>query len=62
MVKKGMGNQEVEKILKDTNSGKKNEILFNEFGINYNSIEEVYRRGTFFMYVEEKIEIIEEKA
>jgi tRNA(His) 5'-end guanylyltransferase len=38
MVKRGMGNQEVEKILKDTNSGKKNEILFADFGINYNKL------------------------
>lgn len=52
MVKTGMGNQEVEKILKDTNSGKKNEILFSKFGINYNSIEEIYRRGTFIYHVD----------
>jgi tRNA(His) guanylyltransferase len=50
MVKSGKGNTEVEKILKDTNSGQKNEILFNEFGINYNKLEDVYRRGTFFAY------------
>jgi len=55
MVKKGIANTEVEKILKDTNSGKKNEILFSEFGINYNNIEEIYRRGTFLLYVDEKI-------
>jgi len=56
MVKRGMANTEVEKILKDTNSGKKNEILFSEFGINYNKIEEIYRRGTFLLYADEKIE------
>jgi tRNA(His) guanylyltransferase len=55
MVKKGMANTEGERILKDTNSGKKNEILFSEFGINYNNIEEIYRRGTFLLYVDEKI-------
>lgn len=50
MVKKGMKNTEVENILKDTNSGQKNEILFSDFGINYNQIEEVYRKGTLFCY------------
>ncbi len=39
MVKTGKSNSEVEKILKDTNSGQKNEILFKEFGINYNNLD-----------------------
>ena len=56
MVKTGKSNQEVEKILKDTNSGQKNEILFSEFGVNYNTIEEIYRRGTLLYYVTENVE------
>lgn len=56
MVKTGKSNQEVEQILKDTNSGQKNEILFSEFGINYNNIEEIYRRGTLIYYTTEEIE------
>lgn len=50
MVKGGRSNTEVESILKDTNSGDKNEILFRDFGINYNNIEEVYRKGTIIAY------------
>lgn len=50
LMKTGMKNTEVENKLKDTNSGDKNELLFSQFGINYNTIEEVYRRGTIFCY------------
>lgn len=54
LVKKGIKNTDVENRLKTTNSGEKNEILFSEFNINYNDIEEVYRRGTIICnrYVE----------
>lgn len=50
MVKSGKSNTEVENILKDTNSGDKNEILFRDFGTNYNNIEPVYRKGTIIAY------------
>ena len=50
LMKKGIKNTDVENRLKDTNSGEKNEILFSEFGINYNNIEPVYRRGTVICY------------
>ncbi|KAI8913540.1 tRNAHis guanylyltransferase-domain-containing protein [Gorgonomyces haynaldii] len=38
--------QEAEKILKDTDSALKNELLFTKFGINYSKIEAVYRKGS----------------
>lgn len=60
MVKKGKSHQEVEKILKDTNSGQKNEILFSDFGINYNTIDEIYRRGTLLFYVNVEVEGMQE--
>lgn len=52
MVKSGKSNTQVENILKDTNSGQKNEILFKDFGINYNLLDDIYRRGTFLCYRE----------
>lgn len=39
--------QEAEKILKGTLSADKNEILFSKYSINYNNIEEIYRKGSF---------------
>lgn len=56
MVETGKTHQEVEKELKATNSGGKNEILFDRFGINYNNLEIIYRRGTFLLYELVKIE------
>lgn len=37
--------------LKDTFSKDKNEILFSEFGINYNKEPEIYRKGTIILRV-----------
>ena len=46
LVKKdGMTNTQAENILKDTNSSKKNEIMF-ERGLNYNKEEEIFKKGT----------------
>ena len=50
LVKQGKSHTEVEEMLRVTNSGQKNEILFSEFGLNYNNIEEVYRKGTVGCY------------
>lgn len=41
-----MTEQEAESILKDTISSQKNEMLFTKYGVNYNKISEVYRKGT----------------
>lgn len=42
----GMGPREAEQRLKGTVSSDKNEILFKEFGINYNNEPECFRKGT----------------
>ena len=56
MVKSGRTHQEVEHILKDTNSAKKNEILFTDYKVNYNNIEDIYKKGTFVYNKMEKVE------
>ena len=42
----GMGPREAEQRLSGTYSSDKNEILFKEFGINYNNEPECFRKGT----------------
>ncbi|ENI04108.1 hypothetical protein COCC4DRAFT_73194 [Bipolaris maydis ATCC 48331] len=42
----GMGHREAEERLKGTVSSDKNEILFKEFGINYNNEPNCFRKGT----------------
>ena len=32
-----------------TLSGDKNELLFSEFGVNYNNLPEIYRKGTLLV-------------
>jgi len=44
--KGGMSNQEAEKRLKGTFSNDKNEILFSQFGINYNTEPDKFKKGT----------------
>ena len=46
----GLTNKEAEARLKDTLSGEKNEILFSEFGINYNNEQELFRKGTVMIW------------
>ena len=42
----GLSNQEAQERLKGTLAKDKNEILFSEFGINYNNEPEQYKKGT----------------
>lgn len=44
---KPVTNQEAEKRLCGSNSSDKNEILFTEYGINYNNELEQFKKGTF---------------
>ncbi|KAJ3003340.1 UNVERIFIED_CONTAM: tRNA-histidine guanylyltransferase 1-like [Siphonaria sp. JEL0065] len=37
---------QAQEILKDTTSASKNEILFKRFGINYNTLPEMFRKGS----------------
>lgn len=42
--------KEAEKRLRTTVSGEKNELLFSQFGINYNNEPEVFRKGTSLIW------------
>ncbi|XP_071948652.1 probable tRNA(His) guanylyltransferase [Antedon mediterranea] len=43
-------NTEAEERLKGTVSSDKNELLFSQFGINYNTLDEFYRKGTILIW------------
>lgn len=45
----GRTNAEAEKDLSGTFSADKNEILFSKFGVNYNNLPEMYRKGTILV-------------
>lgn len=47
--KGGKSQQEAERILKGTMSKEKNEMLFSEYGINYNSEDPMFRKGSFIV-------------
>lgn len=46
LVKSGMSKQEAQQTLAGTLSDFKNELLFSRFGINYNSLPEMYKKGS----------------
>ena len=37
---------EAQRILKDTDSAAKNELLFSKYGINYNDLPAIFRKGS----------------
>lgn len=45
----GLTNTEAQNKLSGTYSSDKNEILFSSFGINYNNLPQMYRKGTILM-------------
>ncbi|XP_030377636.1 probable tRNA(His) guanylyltransferase [Scaptodrosophila lebanonensis] len=45
----GLSNQQAEERLRGTFSADKNELLFQEFGINYNNMPAMYRKGTILL-------------
>ncbi|KAI8479774.1 tRNA-histidine guanylyltransferase 1-like [Branchiostoma belcheri] len=53
----GMTNTQAEERIRHTFSADKNEILFSEFGINYNNEPEIYKKGTVLVWkkVEETV-------
>jgi len=51
----GLTNQAAQERLKGTLSGDKNEILFSEFGINYNKEPEQFKKGTTI--IKKKVEV-----
>ena len=46
MIKGGLSTTDAEKRLMGTSSAEKNEILFKEFGINYNNEPEIFKKGS----------------
>jgi len=50
---KKLSTKDAQVILKDMKSDQKNELLFNDFGMNYNKIEAIYRKGTILIRKEE---------
>ena len=48
--------REAEQILKDTDSAKKNELLFSKFQINYNDLPEIFRKGSFLYKIQQPME------
>lgn len=50
LVHSGMRPDEAETELKGTVSAEKNELLFSKFGINYNNLPEMYRKGTVIVW------------
>lgn len=49
VLKKGLTKVEAEEQLRKTVSADKNEILFSEFGINYNTLPAMFRKGTILV-------------
>jgi len=59
IVHSGKTPHEAQERLKKTFSNEKNEILFSEFGINYNNLPQLYRKGTIL--VNQEVEEMMEK-
>ncbi|XP_060667170.1 probable tRNA(His) guanylyltransferase [Drosophila nasuta] len=49
VLQSGLTNQQAEERLRGTFSADKNELLFQEFGINYNSLPPMFRKGTILL-------------
>ncbi|XP_067001222.2 probable tRNA(His) guanylyltransferase isoform X2 [Anabrus simplex] len=49
VLKKGYSNAKAEERLKGTLAADKNELLFTEFGLNYNNEPAIYRKGTILL-------------
>jgi tRNA(His) guanylyltransferase len=47
---------EAERILKDTDSAAKHELLFTKYNINYNNLPEMYRKGSVIFRAEKSAE------
>ncbi|XP_034667179.1 probable tRNA(His) guanylyltransferase [Drosophila subobscura] len=49
VLESGFSNQKAEERLRGTLSADKNELLFQEFGLNYNNLPAMYRKGTILL-------------
>eukprot|EP00128_Syssomonas_multiformis_P001814 Colp12_sorted_trinity150504_noHs@18769 len=52
LVHSGQTNKEAEDTLKGTFAADKNELLFTRFGINYNTVSDMYKKGSFIYWSE----------
>lgn len=55
ILQSGLSNQEAETELRGTFSSDKNELLFTKFGINYNKLPAMFRKGTILLRKRVKI-------
>ncbi|CAG9460533.1 unnamed protein product [Pedinophyceae sp. YPF-701] len=55
LVRDGATKEEAQAALKGTVTAQKNEILFSRFGINYNELPEIERKGTVIVRVREPV-------
>ncbi|GAB64857.1 tRNA guanylyltransferase, partial [Plasmodium cynomolgi strain B] len=53
IIRGGYSHQEAYNILITTQKKDKNELLFSRFGINYNEVPEIFRRGSILMRAEQ---------
>ncbi|KAL2918846.1 tRNA-His guanylyltransferase [Polyrhizophydium stewartii] len=54
--------QQAEAILRVTDSAAKNEILFTQFGINYNNIDPMFRKGSTLFWRKQDVEEVSAKT
>ncbi|XP_073828472.1 probable tRNA(His) guanylyltransferase [Musca autumnalis] len=59
VLKSGLTNQQAEAELRGTFSADKNELLFSRFGINYNNLPAMFRKGTILL--RKKVPVNEDK-
>ncbi|KAI9286995.1 Thg1 C terminal domain-containing protein [Umbelopsis sp. AD052] len=62
IVHSGKTEQEAEERLRGTFSKDKNEILFSDFNINYNTLEAVYRKGSVIIRQETEVKSVSQKS
>ncbi|KAJ2233072.1 tRNA-histidine guanylyltransferase 1-like [Coemansia sp. RSA 485] len=60
--KGGMTQKEAEKRLSGTLSKDKNELLFSEFGINYNDEPEIYKKGSVVIREEVLVDVVDKQG
>eukprot|EP00347_Sterkiella_histriomuscorum_P017049 403350856 len=60
--KGGLTTEQAQKRLKGTLTKDKNEIMFTEFGINYNNIDEIFKRGSIWLRMISKKELKQKES
>ncbi|PIA17500.1 tRNAHis guanylyltransferase [Coemansia reversa NRRL 1564] len=55
----GLTEKEAERRLRGTLSRDKNELLFSEYGINYNAIENIFKKGSVVIRDRELIDVVD---